>query len=104
MEQNLELIFKSDIDDFDSEMKGYRNDVLVRLPNGEIYEIFFYDIVRLQQDMGDAIYLSQPGLIILNAVNKETIGYAVKDLWKRGYFEHLKPRLSISEKHFDENI
>lgn len=104
MEKTPELIFKSDIDDFESEMKGYRNDVFIRLPNGDLYEIFFYDLVRLSQDIGNGVYLSQPGLIILNSVNKESMEYAAIDLWKRGFFEHLKPRSSILDKHFDENI
>lgn len=104
MEKNPELIFKSDVDDFESEMKGYRNDVFVRLPNGELYEVFFYDLVRLKQDMGNGSYLSQPGLIILNGVNRKSMEHAVVDLWKRGFFEHFKPRSSILEKHFDESI
>lgn len=105
MAASPELIFKSkDIDDFESEMKGYRNDVWVRLPNGDIYEIFFYDLTRLEQDMGSETYLAKPGLIILNTVNRKSMEYSVLDLWERGYFEHLKPRSSLSEKHFDENI
>ena len=102
MEQNPELIFKSDIGDLESEMNGYRNDVFVRLPNGEIHEVFFYSLGRLGQDMGNGPYLSQPGLIILDTVNRRCMEHAVFDLWIKGFFEHLKPRASILEKHFDD--
>jgi hypothetical protein len=98
------LFFKSETDDFDSEMKGYRNDVFVILDDGSIYEVFFYDMVRLKQDMGNGIFISQPGLIILETVNKLSIESAVVNLWKRGFFNYFIPRSSLDEKHFEENI
>jgi|SRR6185312_5299918 hypothetical protein len=107
MEKPPELIFKagySESDDFEYEMKGYRNDVFVKMENGDLYEVFFYDPVRLTQDMGSGIYISQPGLIILNSVNRKSMEHAVLELWERGFFHYFKPRLSIIDKHFDENI
>jgi len=106
MTENMpKLFFKSnDIDDFYSEMKGYRNDVLVITPDGKIYEVFFYDIVRLGQDMGSGIFITQPGLIILDKVNKVSMELAVIDLWKRDFFKYFIPRSSLVEKHFEENI
>jgi hypothetical protein len=98
------LYYKSDFDDFETEMKGYRNDAFVKTPNGELYEVFFYDPVRLTQDLGNGLYLAHPGLIVLNKVNKESIEKAVVDLWERGFFNYFNPRKSISEMHFDENI
>ena len=81
IEGQLKLFFKSnDIDDFDSEMKGYRNDVFVTMPDGSIYEVFFYDVVRLRQDMGTGVFITQPGLIILDKVNKASMELAVNDL------------------------
>jgi hypothetical protein len=102
-----ELIFKNGYnvtDDFESEMKGYRNDVFVKMKNGDLYEVFFYDSVRLTGDMGSGIYLSKPGLIVLDAVNKKSMEYAVKDLCEKNFFDYFKPQRSISQKHFDENI
>jgi hypothetical protein len=95
--------FKGEFDDFDTEMKGYRNDVFVETPDGKIYEVFFYDPVRLTNDLGDGVYLAQPGLIVLNTVNETSIEKAVIDLWQRGYFDYLKPT-SIGQKHFGEDI
>ena len=100
----LKLHFKSETDDFDSEMKGYRNDVFVILPDGCIYEVFFYAITRLKEDMGKGIFISQPGLIILDTVNKASIELAIVSLWERGFFKYFIPRSSLDEKHFEENI
>lgn len=104
MKPALKLHFKGEFDDFDTETKGYRNDVFVEAPSGEIYEVFFYDPVRLTNDLGNGIYLAQPGLIVLNTVNKVSIEKAVTDLWLRGYFDYFKPISSLKKKHFDENI
>ena len=105
IEDQPKLFFKSkDIDDFDSEMKGYRNDAFVILPSGSIYEVFFYDIVRLEQDMGTGTFITQPGLIVLDKVNKSGMELAVNDLWNRGFFNYFTPRSSLSAKHFEENI
>lgn len=106
MNQNQpKLFFKcDDIDDFDTEMKGYRNDVFVILPSGEIYEVFFYDIVRLSQDMGAGLFIAPPGLIVIERVNKAFMEAAVIDLWEKGFFNYFIPRKSLSTKHFDENI
>jgi len=105
MTENIpKVYFKSETDDFDSEMKGYRNDVFVIAPDSSIYEVFFYDIGRISQDMGNGIFITQPGLIILDIVNKASIESAVINLWKRGFFNYFIPRSSLDEKHFEENI
>lgn len=107
MENKFQLFFKagySEKDDFETEMKGYRNDVIVQAPDGSLYEVFFYDPVRLRQDLGEGIYLSAPGLIVLNTVNRGSMESAVNDLWNRGFFKYFIPKQSLSEKHFDENI
>ena len=41
MNQLLKVHYKGEFDDFDTEMKGYRNDVFVISPDGEIFEVFF---------------------------------------------------------------
>jgi hypothetical protein len=100
------IIYKADNhwDDIDTEDKGYRNDVLVKLPGGEIVEVFFFDKVRLLQEMGDSPFLAKPGLIILSIVNKASISNAVINLYERGYFDYFKSRSSIDQNHFEEEI
>ena len=100
-----EVIFKVDeYLDYETENKGYRNDVFVKLPNGDLIEVFFYDPVRLSQDMSDSIYITKPGLIVLKLVNKLNIRAAVNDLFKKGFFEYFTPRESPESLHFGENI
>lgn len=96
--------FKGQLDDFDTEMKGYRNDVLVISPSGEIYEVFFYDPIRLKDDLGNGVFLAQPGLIVLNTVNKKSIVEAINQLWEKGFFNYFRPISTLASKHFDENI
>ena len=104
MEPIPQLIYKSNLDDFDTELKGYRNDAYVEAPNGDLFEVFFYDPTRLTKDIGDDIYLAHPGLIILNTVNKTSIEKAVISLWRKGFFDYFKPLSSIQKNHFEENI
>lgn len=99
------IYFKADdYSDFETEDKGYRNDVFVEVSAGSFVEVFFYDTIRLQQDMGDTEYLSKPGLIILKIVNKDAIYKAVSALFKKGYFNYFATTQSISNNHFEENI
>jgi hypothetical protein len=104
MSSTIKFHFKSNFDDFETEAKGYRNDVFVELPTGEIFEVFFYEPTRLSQDLGVGEYLSRPGLIILNTVNKKSIINSVTELWQKGYFNYFKPLTSIANNHFEENI
>ena len=100
------LFFKADefYLDVETEDKGYRPDVLVQLPNMDIIEVFFYDPIRLQQDIGKGVYLAKPGLIILKKVNKKSMEAAVLDLYEKGFFNYFTPRRSFSERHFEEEI
>jgi hypothetical protein len=100
------LIFKADkyYLDYETEDKGYRNDVFVEMPNGDIIEVFFYDSVRLSQDLGDGVYIAKPGLIVLKKVNKSLMNKAIVELYEKGFFDYFTPRASLTENHFEENI
>lgn len=77
-------------------LKGYLADVVVQLENGARYSLFFYDPVRLEQELkaenetGRA-YLAEPNMIVVPEVNTETFRKAVDGLYHDGFFEHLKP-------------
>jgi hypothetical protein len=76
--------------------KGWLDYVRVDLPDGSRYQVFFYDPVRLQQDLAEQQklgqpYLAEPGLIVVPEVTPEAIRKAVDGLWRQGYFCHLKP-------------
>ena len=76
--------------------KGWLGDVVVEFEDGPRYRLFFYDPVRLQQDLeaeaeGGRPLLAEPGLIVLPEVNTEAIRAAVERLAGEGFFEELKP-------------
>ena len=68
----------------------------VELADGTRYPVFFYDPVRLRQDLdADASqgrpYAAEPGMIVLPAVTRAAIRQAVEQLVEDGFFRHLKP-------------
>lgn len=82
--------------EFETPAKGWLNQVIVQAEDGSQYPVAFIDPVRLQQDMEEYAklgtpYFSEPGLIILPEVTTEAIQRAVKELWRQGFFNHLKP-------------
>ncbi len=104
------LTFKygwDDRDDDETLMKGYRSDGIVHSPEGEMYPVYFIDPIRLQQDLeaeeelGSA-FLAYPGLIILPEVTREAMENVVKQLWKQGYFESLKPLTQEAEETIEK--
>lgn len=89
------LLFASDWterDDFETPLKGYRNDVLVELPDKRKFAVSFYDVVRLRQVIEDEKMIAEIGLIILDEVTKTRMEEAVYKLWRENYFEHFKTR------------
>jgi hypothetical protein len=93
------LRFPEDFDaqsEFETPSRGYLSDVVVQSSNGSCYRLFFYDPVRMRQDLDAAVaagkpYLAEPNLIVLSEVTTENIERAVQGLWRDGFFEHLKP-------------
>ena len=90
------VVFPEDYDaqsEFETPSRGYLSGVVVQTTNGLRYRVFFYDPVRMQQDLeaeGKG-YLAEPNLILLSDVTTENIKRAVQGLWQDGYFKHLKP-------------
>jgi hypothetical protein len=82
--------------EFETPLKGFLNDVVVRLDDGACYQLFFTDPVRLQQSLQDEVnggrgYYTEPGLVVLPEVTTESIRKAVAGLWRDGFFARLKP-------------
>jgi len=76
--------------------KGWLGDVVVRFEEGPRYKVFFYDPVRLQQDLAAEAesgrpYVAEPGLIVLPEVSTESIRKAVEQLAGEGFFDELRP-------------
>ncbi|WP_339274045.1 hypothetical protein MKY59_23650 [Paenibacillus sp. FSL W8-0426] len=75
--------------------KGYRNDVIVSISNN-LYHVYVYDIIRLQQDFESELkdygyYSIEPNLVLVKEVSKENINLTVKALYEQKYFDRLKP-------------
>src|SRR5579884_353129 len=82
--------------EWEAESKGWLSGVTVELADGARYPVFFYDPVRLSQDLeADASqgrpYAAEPGMIVLRQVTRAAIGEAVDHLVRAGFFDHLRP-------------
>ena len=82
--------------ELETPMKGWLDDVIVQLEDGSRYKLFFYDPVRLQQDLEEDAregtpYLAEPNLIVLPEVTTASIKDVVCQLARKGYFKQLKP-------------
>lgn len=94
----LTIHYPEDFDEraaWEANNKGWLAGVVVELDDGSLYPLFFYDPVRLRQDLECEAgqgrpYLAEPGLIILPEVTPEAINRAVHDLARDGYFTHLQ--------------
>jgi hypothetical protein len=76
--------------------RGYLSHVEVELDDGSRYPVFFYDPIRLRQDLEEMSahgvpVIAEPGMIVVPNVTKETIRIAIERLIEEGYFEHLRP-------------
>lgn len=68
----------------------------VRLANGSIIEVSFYDPVRLSQDLASEqesgnVCIADPGLIVVPSVTVQYMREAVRQLQRSGYFERFVP-------------
>src|SRR5947207_3716361 len=86
----------SDQDAFEAQSRGYLSHVLVQLGEGRLYPLFFYDAVRLQQDLDESAkhgrpFVADPGMIVVQEVSLDAMKHAVEQLSREGFFDHLTP-------------
>lgn len=99
------IIFPDGFDDraaFEVTMKGWLS-AEVETEDGRRYPVFFYDSVRLQQDLETEVKLGRPclaetGLVILPEVTVEAAQNAMQYLWQQGFFAGFKPTQSELKK------
>lgn len=80
----------------EAEDKGWLQGVTVELMDGACYPAFFYDPVRLQQDLEADTrqgrpYAAEPGMIVVPQVTRAAIDEAVGQLVRGGFFNHFRP-------------
>jgi hypothetical protein len=86
----------SDKDAFEAQARGYLSHVMVEFDGGRIYPIFFYDVVRLQQDLEESVkqgrrFIADAGMIVLEEITPESMKAAVEQLGREGFFDRLTP-------------
>jgi len=85
--------------EWEAESKGWLQGVEFVSTDGLRYPLFFYDPVRLGQDLEGLpghrpLVLAEPGMVVIPEVTRRAILNAVPELLRTGYFEHLKPLTS----------
>ena len=86
----------SDQDAFEAQSRGYLSHVLVELGENCLYPLFFYDAVRLQQDLEERArlghaFVADPGMIVLPEITRDAMRHAVEQLSREGFFDSLTP-------------
>ena len=81
--------------DFELPYKGYARDVLVEASDGRTWLLYFTDLARLQQDLGDAqsqgvSHFAERNLIVLAEVTVNNIRQAIDRLWGTGFFDERR--------------
>jgi len=86
----------SDQDAFEARGRGYLSHVLAQLGEGRLYPLFFYDAVRLQQDLEESAkygrpFVADPGMIVVPEITLDAMKQAVEQLSRESFFDHLTP-------------
>jgi hypothetical protein len=86
----------SERDALETRDRGYLSHVFVELDQGRLYALFFYDSVRLQQDLEELAkqgrpFIADPGLIVVQEITLEAIREVVHQLSIEGFFDSLTP-------------
>ena len=81
--------------EYEMEQKGYLEGVQVELEDGRRYQLYFYDPVRLAQDLTAGVdfgrhYLAQPNLVVVPEVTVAAVQTAVADMIRDRAFAGLK--------------
>ena len=94
-----DLVLPDDYDErsaYETPLRGYLEGATVRLVDGSRYSVYFYDPVRLAQDLEEYAklgrpFLAEPNLIVLPEVTEQAMRAAVERLAREGFFHKLKP-------------
>lgn len=83
-------------DEFEVQCKGWLGTASVLLRSGRRIPVFFYDPVRLAQDLesereAGRPFIAEPGMIVLEEVTRANMENAVKHLAESGFFDHFRP-------------
>lgn len=93
--EKYEVVFPDWYDErgeWEAKEKGWLDGVEVRLADGKIQPLFFYDPVRLAQDLeADSKhgrpFVAQPGMVVLPEITRNAILEVVGKLVDEAYFQ-----------------
>ena len=97
--KRTKLVFAFDVTERDlseARDRGYLAHVMVRLDDSLLFPVFFYDIVRLGQDLTEMAqhgqpFIADPGMIVLQEITVQTMEDTIEQLADRNYFKYLVP-------------
>jgi hypothetical protein len=83
--------------------RGYLSHTLVELPDGKMCAVFFYDTVRLQQDLEENTkrgepFIAEVGMIVVEEITLTNLVTAVNRLYTEGFFSYMVP---ITQEQLD---
>src|SRR6516225_5260619 len=90
--------FPPEFDDraeYEMELRVHLNGGQVELADGRRFPIFFFDPVRLSQELagvvaeGDVV-VAEPGMVVIPDVTRENILKAIDRLIAQRFFDHMK--------------
>jgi hypothetical protein len=102
-----EIVFPDWYDDrgeAEAEAKGWLQGVEVRFRDGTTQALFFYDPIRLSQDLEEEgkssePFVAYPGLIVIPRITRQAILAAVGKLIKESYFPLRASAAACSLNH-----
>ncbi len=82
--------------EWEAEAKGWLQGVEVRFSNGDVHSLFFYDPVRLAQDLQAETehgnpFIAHPGLVVIPAISRHAIVNAISKLVEANFFPRHQP-------------
>ena len=77
--------------EWEANEKGWLQGVEVHFANGDVHPLFFYDPVRLAQDLETDVkhgrpFVAHPGMIVIPEITREAIVEVVSKLVEDAYF------------------
>ncbi|GAB3934629.1 hypothetical protein [Mucilaginibacter myungsuensis] len=87
------LHYNFDISRYEDELAiwGYCDNVVGGLPDGNSYQVCFYNAMRLSMEVADKKFIAIPNMIVVSALKRAQMENAVNEAWESGFFDELKP-------------
>jgi hypothetical protein len=81
----------TEVDALEAQRRGYLSHVLADFRDGRLFPLFFYDVVRLQQDVEErikhgSVFVADPGMIVVQEVTLEIMEHVIVQLGDEGFF------------------